>query len=91
MNGFENAEMPFYMSLDESNSWHGLLIETTLPFMTQVLQAPAIGFHLEGPTADLNLHFFMGPTQSETLNQLHSYVFMYILTRQLFNIVYHYI
>lgn len=42
--------------------------------MTQILQAPGIGFHIEGPKADVNLHFFLGPTQNETLTQLHLYV-----------------
>ncbi|OXA55806.1 Maltase-glucoamylase, intestinal [Folsomia candida] len=74
MNGFENAETPFYMSLENSNSWHGILLETTLPFVTQVLQAPGIGFHIEGPKADINLHFFNGPTTTGVLTQLHSYL-----------------
>jgi len=74
VNGFENAEVPFYMSLEESGSWHGVLLETKLPFVTQVLPAPAIMFHVQGTLADINLHVFPGPSPSEVFRQFHKYV-----------------
>jgi hypothetical protein len=62
------------MSLEDSGSWHGVLLDTKLPFVAQVIQAPAIMFYIQGPAADIDLHVFPGPTKSDVFRQLHNYV-----------------
>lgn len=74
LNGFENAEFPFYISFESSGKWHGVLIDTTSPILAQVVQAPGIMLQLESDKPELNLHFFAGPTQPHILQQLHAFI-----------------
>ncbi|CAL8138030.1 unnamed protein product [Orchesella dallaii] len=74
INGFESAELPFYISYEKSGHWHGVLIDTTDPMVVQVVQAPGIMFHVETDFPELNLHFFPGPTQADIISQLHNHI-----------------
>lgn len=72
VNGFENLELPFYISYEKSGMWHGVLIDTDEPMLVQVVQAPGISFHIE--TSEMNLHFFAGPGLAEITSQVHNFV-----------------
>lgn len=69
-------EFPFYMSYEKSGNWHGVLVDVAEPMIVQILQAPAIMFHLESTTPEMNFHIFSGPTQQAVLDQLHTYVML---------------
>jgi len=74
LNGFNNAQLPFHMVLEQSGLWHGVLMETSLPFIAQVVGAPGVMYHIEGTNPIVKLHFFIGPTQHQVLTQLHAHV-----------------
>ncbi|ODM95214.1 Lysosomal alpha-glucosidase [Orchesella cincta] len=74
VNGFENAELPFYISYENSGRWHGLFIDTTDPMIVQVVQAPGIMFHLETELPEIKLNFFTGPNQAAIISQLHNHI-----------------
>lgn len=76
-NKYGLSDFPLYLALESSGNVHGVFIETNYPFSTQVLGAPGLMFHLQGPEVVLNLHFFVGPTVKLVYQQLYSYVRAY--------------
>ena len=73
---FGQNQLPFYMVREKSGSMHAVLIETTKPFVAQIIGRPGISFHFEGDfkNAFTSIKFFKGPTAQAILEQLSSYV-----------------
>lgn len=76
-------ELPFYTSIESSGLSHGVLIETTSPFVFEYIEAPGVMFHFQGQNPTVKLHFFPGPSPAEVYQQLHAYVRPFILEASL--------
>ena len=62
---------------NQSDSMHAVLIETSRPFVAQVINGPGISFHFEGdfgPESVISLKIFLGPKPEDILRQLAEYV-----------------
>jgi len=63
LNRYGPSDFPFYLAFEPASGHvHGVLLDTISPYVTQYMEAPGLLFHLEGHSASLDLHFFVGPT-----------------------------
>jgi len=73
VNGPQSHELPFYMAMEASGSFHGVLIETSSPFLFQFISAPGALFHFQTKSG-VRLHFFPGPTPADVYKQVDKFV-----------------